>query len=181
MTELPSDEVIRCLTTACARLSSALANSKENLSGGALHRYRSRLWLKELAEVLEGNGTTTSREKTKNEFLFDIVVVENPLEAKSFFGKRIWAVESEFARRTKEVSRDLAKLTWAAADNRLLIISKSDPLKTHLRSLSESISIQAGTLFVAHMPHPEHWTEKKIGGELWQFVKGRWNEHAGTF
>ena len=150
----------------------------EGAPGKETHSARSREWIVALGKELETrfDGDCYSR-RCRGEFLFDIVVTgptgDTRQEGPVFFGRRLWAVESEFSNRRNQVDRDLAKLTWAAADNRLMVVSDSEEMKKHLDDRANRIRLEHGTLFAARFPHPRDWAKGRTG-QLLRFENRGW-------
>jgi hypothetical protein len=125
--------------------------------GGARNRCLSSKWIKNLGDGLIAFETNRcdvpkvySREHDK-EFLFDLAIEDGS----KCFGRRLWAVESEFAMRNAHVSRDFAKLLWADVDNRLFIHSTSRRLE--IEACAREARVSRGDFYVCNLPHPEGW------------------------
>jgi hypothetical protein len=165
---------------AAARTATAAQESEfSSLSGGKLHRRRSSCWLEKLGSSLEGlfpGGSPKAELRRANnggEFLFDLIVHDSQNEW-PFTGRRLWAVECEFAKRNKNVLRDFSKLLWADAENRLFICVDSKYL-TIVRDMKSRIKVTHGHLFVCYMPHPVDWNSSKDGPfSLYKFQDYEW-------
>jgi hypothetical protein len=141
-------------------LETALQQTVEDLgardpSGKASNRRLSDLWLRNVGEGLEklaGQDARLYSRKHSGEFLFDLTIAD----ATGLLGKRLWAVESEFAKRSANVERDFAKLLWADVENRLFVYSESPRLKVF--ELAKNMNVTAGRFYICSLPHPSRWT-----------------------
>lgn len=135
--------------------------TNHSLKNGELHSKLSKRWLTNLGASLEALAQRTRRDAQLSyrgrprEFLFDIVIHESR-KGQEYAGKRLWAVESEFAELNKNVLHDFAKLLWADVENRLFICSKAEGI-TVIDEIQSQIKISDGTLFICRLPHPRDW------------------------
>jgi hypothetical protein len=132
-----------------------------SLKNGQLYSELSKHWLRQLGVSLHALARQThphaqlARRGQPSEFLFDLVIHDSK-SGFQYAGKRLWAVESEFAELNSNVLRDLAKLLWADVENRLFVCSKAAGLKV-IEDILSQIEISRGALFVCRLPHPRSW------------------------
>jgi len=152
-----------------------------SLKNGKLHSELSKRWLGQLGASLHTLAKQThphaqlSWRGQPSEFLFDLVIHDSK-SGFEYAGKRLWAVESEFAERNRNVLRDFAKLLWADVKNRLFICSKAAGL-TVINDIPFQIEISRGALFVCRLPHPRDWisgTDRSF--ELTVFDGHKWGD-----
>ena len=177
-------------------LDSAAATDIERTSKQQLHRERSKRFVENLASALRAqleDPSTTSvlskhyhRNRQRfglNELLFDVLVCETGTtisalnyEELTYVKKGIWAVESEFARDSREAVFDFNKLVLGAAENLLFIGPKVEDQEGFLSPLSAPADCCEGEVYVVLVPHPADWGEEsplevsgyRRSGEEWQ-------------
>ncbi len=135
--------------------------NSRGLKNGELHSELSRHWMRQLGASLHALARQTnpdaqlSRRGQPSEFLFDLVIHDSKTGFE-YAGRRLWAVESEFAELNSNVLRDFAKLLWADVENRLFVCSKAAGL-TVIEDVLSQIEISRGTLLLCRLPHPRSW------------------------
>ncbi len=151
-----------------------------------IHRNRSKNFVECLAQrlrdcyardpsirVLSKHWEENRAELGVNELLFDVLVCQtakysSPTNSRAltYVTKGIWAIESEFARDSRQVLYDFNKLVLAAADYKLFIgshirkdkaINNPEIEPRWLEALKAVALHCTGKLYVALIPHPSEW------------------------
>jgi hypothetical protein len=156
------DRVFKAISAAWLATTEKLSDSDGHSSrNGELHSKLSERWLAKLGLSLHALAQQThphaqlSKRGQPSEFLFDLVIHDSE-SGFEYAGKRLWAVESEFAELNSNVLRDLAKLLWADVENRLFVCSKAAGLNV-IENILPRIEISRGALFLCRLPHPRSW------------------------
>ncbi|MGA2448330.1 MAG: hypothetical protein ABTD50_06635 [Polyangiaceae bacterium] len=113
-----------------------------------------------------------------NELLFDILVCQTDstaaargTEQLSFIARGVLAVESEFARDSREAMYDFNKLVLCAAECKLFIGPRVTSEATFLAPLSAAAAHCTGTVLAVLVPHPSEWTAGQscldVSGHQW--------------
>jgi hypothetical protein len=119
-----------------------------------------------------------------NELLFDVLVcdtssVHSARDSVSltFVTRALWAVESEFARDTRQAIFDFNKLVLAAADSKLFVGPLVRDETAFLAPLLAPAARCSGDVFAALVPHPSEWPLTgsyahvyRLQGSGWQAV-----------
>lgn len=160
-----------------------------------VHRNRSKNFVESLADqfrkhfsseadvrVLSKHYSANRGDFGLNELLFDVLVcrvatVPSATESATltYVTHGTWAVESEFARDSREALFDFNKLVLAATDNILFIgPAVADPL-SFLAPLSAAAAYCQGATYAALIPHPSDWGTANPESTLYRLHGGHWS------
>jgi len=176
----------------------ALQNAhKEPDEGGTpslVHRNRSKHFVEALASrfreyyrdkdtvrVLSRHCDLHREEFGLNELLFDVLVCETSLvqsarESASlrFVTRALWAVESEFARDTRQAIFDFNKLVLSSAEAKLFVGPIVPDENAFLERLLAPASRCSGEVFVALVPHPSDWPPTDASAHVYRLQASEW-------
>ena len=159
-----------------------------------VHRNRSKHFVEALAEqfrrhyeeqptvrVLSKHHDLHRDEFGLNELLFDVLVcatssVHSARDAVSltFVTEGLWAVESEFARDTRQALFDFNKLVLAATKSKLFIGPLVSDEKAYLEPLLAPASKCSGDVFAALVTHPSDWPQAAPSAHIYKFLDSQW-------
>lgn len=181
----------------CEALESVGACEFPGEGRGELHRRRSEAFVEKLAEllrrefacdesirVLSRGYSGNKAEFGLNELLFDITVcrVDRTTSARggqmlTVVTKGLWAIESEFARDSRQAVFDFNKLVLGSAANKVFVGPLVSDQRAFLQALELAAGHCSGRVFFVAVPHPACWSEsvpKDVKG--WEWAEGRWHE-----
>jgi hypothetical protein len=159
------------------------------------HRERSKRFVEALADHLRShyrhraNVAVLSKHYAANrprfglnELLYDVLVCETDEIASAendgrltFVTRGLWAIESEFARNSREAVFDFNKLVLASADAKLFVGPLTADPEAFLRPLAGPGAYCSGKLFVALAPHPRVWDPKGPAAvSMWEWRSHTW-------
>lgn len=82
----------------------------------------------------------------------------------------LWQVESELALDRPDPVHDFNKLVLGSAHHKLFVASMVPEPEALLRTLEPAAARCTGRVFLALIPHPDHWDGNTAGGvRTWQF------------
>ena len=116
-----------------------------------------------------------------NELLYDVLVcatssVPSAKESASltFLTRGIWAVESEFARDSRQALYDFNKLVLAATENKLFVGPQTSDEGAFLAPLLSPAARCTDSVFAALLPHPSEWNTSPLHSHAYRFLGDRW-------
>ena len=159
-----------------------------------IHRNRSKQFVEALARqfrehykdndtirVLSKHYELHRAEFGLNELLFDVLVcdtstVHSARDSASlrYVAKALWAVESEFARDTRQAIFDFNKLVLAAAESKLFVGPIVTDESAFLEPLLAPAAMCGGEVFVALVPHPSDWHLAGTSAHLYGLQGSQW-------
>jgi hypothetical protein len=177
-----------------AALLAAQTQADEGETPRVIHRNRSKHFVEALAHAFRDcyKSTPTARVLSKhfdlhreefglNELLFDVLVCDTSsvLSARdsarlTYVTKALWAVESEFARDTREAMFDFNKLVLAAADSKLFVGPLVDDEASFIEPLTYPAKTCTGDVYVALVPHPDQWASQGALAHVYKFSQSEW-------
>jgi hypothetical protein len=156
-----------------------------------LHRERSKQFVESLASHLrselddEADVAVLSKHNDENrarfglnELLYDILVCRTGTtqsasggELLTYVTRGLWAIESEFARDSREALFDFNKLILSSSDNQLFIGPRVENELEFLQPLAAAAKCCSGNVYVALVPHPADWSTLSpldVAGYAWE-------------
>jgi hypothetical protein len=178
-----------------AALSVAAAKADAGKKTGDIHRARSKNFVEALADclravhqadpgiaVLSKHFAQNRKRFGLNELLWDILVCRTAAtrsakgsKTLTYITKALLAVESEFARDSREALFDFNKLVLSGSDTKLFVGPRVADEMAFLNPLGQAAAHCGGVVVVALVPHPADW---KPGARLdvngYQWANGAW-------
>ena len=185
------------LITIEAALRTAQAYPDEGDSPSHIHRNRSKHFVEALAVHLRDlySAQTNLRVLSKhfdgyrhefglNELLYDVLVCETSTVLSAaeatpllFVTRGLWAVESEFARNSREAVHDFNKLVLAATESKLFVGPQVADEAAFIAPLLAPAVRCKGAVYVALVTHPAEWRSlppsvhlHRLHGDTWEPV-----------
>jgi len=175
-------------------LSLAQAQADEGDSPSLVHRSRSRHFVEALAgefrthyalqpsiRVLSKHFPGHRADFGLNELLFDVLVCDTSTVRSAtdsatlvFVTRGLWAVESEFARDTRQAIFDFNKLVLASTDYKLFVGPQVADQSAFLEPLLPPAGKCGGEVFIALVPHPSEWTTGRSDVDVFQLRQTVW-------
>ena len=175
-------------------LKTAIAEPDEGETASLVHRNRSKRFVEALADqfraqykpqatvrVLSKHFDLHRDEFGLNELLFDVLVCDTSSVHSArasarltFVTRALWAVESEFARDTRQAIFDFNKLVLAAADSKLFVGPQVSDETSFMETLLAPAARCSGEVFVALVPHPAEWPSSGSSAHVYMLRGSRW-------
>ncbi|WAS97051.1 hypothetical protein [Nannocystis punicea] len=182
LSDAPTNELSELHALVEGALRAAQAHPTAETTRKERHKARSRHFVLALADALrehEGGDVDALSRYHDNvrprlgtgELLHDITISRSlQLGEHWYITEVLWQVESELSLDRTDAVQDFNKLVLGSAHHKLFVASMVPEPDSLLRTLEPAAARCTGRVFMALIPHPDHWDGDTAGGvRTWQF------------
>ncbi|MDC0715992.1 hypothetical protein [Nannocystis bainbridge] len=182
LSDAPSHELSELHDLVEKALRAAQAHPTAEASRKERHKARSRHFVLALADAFRehegGDVDAMSRYHDdvrphigQGELLHDVTITRSVQIGEHWYITEVlWQVESELSLDTSEAVHDFNKLVLGSAHHKLFVAAMVPEPENLLRTLEPAAARCTGRVFLALIPHPDHWDGDTAGGvRTWQF------------